>query len=136
MNLIEEYLSNYSTLTEYKYYKLPTSKFTFQMHKDPVRRNKFLDNGECEVCGKLHTYTLIDPEKPRMCYDCYQTVRAYNQLTKDVLSLKSKRILDVDDCKRIVKYMRAFTKQKALALSVLGITLYNTIAKDRDKKLF
>ena len=125
--LIEDYLSNYQVLDEYMYPQLSSYYFTYKKHQDPKNKGKYLDNEVCEVCGKNHQYVLVVDKTPVMCYKCYQTVRAYKSLLFDTLRLKKKKDLTVKDCKKIVQYMKTFSKVKLLALAALSASLTSSL---------
>ena len=102
---------------------MPSSKFSF--HKFPVKgqKDKYLDDGVCEVCGNKKVYVLISNDKPKMCYKCYQSIRAYQSLLVDVLKLKRKKTLNLKDCKRIVHYMHSYARKKLMAIGLVGALL-------------
>ena len=127
------FLNDLESVLEYRYHDLASSKFSYHKHPDPKHKGKYLDDGTCEICGKKKTYLLIDKDKPKMCYKCYQSIRAYQNLLVDVLKLKKKKTLNIKDCKRIVKYMRTYAKKKALALGVLATVLAVSTEYDLKK---
>lgn len=108
---------------EFSYPKLSSSRFTFRKHEDPKKKGKYIDDGVCEVCGAKGVYVLIADKKPKMCYKCYQAIRAYDKLLIDVLRLRNKKELKLADCKRIVKYMRTYAKKKTLIVGLIGAYL-------------
>ena len=105
-------------LFEYNYPKLSSGWFTFHKHKDSS--GKYLDDGNCPVCGKERQYLLIKKGVQPMCYRCYQAVRGYKELLFDPLHLQRKRDLNAGDCKKIVKYMNTYSKKKLIALAAVG----------------
>lgn len=121
------------TILEYTYPKLSSSKFTFHKHKDPNSkakvRQKYLDDGVCKVCGKKGSYILISDDKPHMCYRCYQAIRAYRRLKVDVLHLQKKDKLTDAQAKKIVKYMKSYSKKKTFLYGMVGAYLINLAAK-------
>lgn len=133
-NLTDEFLEEFEPILEYRYYGLASSHFSYHKHPDPHKPGKFLDNGVCEVCGKKHQYTLIEKDKPTMCYKCYQAIRAYQTLRFDTLKLKKKKVLNVKDCKKIVKYMSTYVKTKALAFKVVGAMILTGLDYASSKK--
>ena len=129
-NLTDAYLHDFEIIDEYKYYQMPSSQFSYHKHPDPKHKGKYLDDGTCEICGKKHTYLLIDKDKPHMCYNCYQAIRAYQSLLIDVLRVKKKKNLNLKDCKRVVKYMKSYAKQKAIAMGLVGLALAAAVHHD------
>ena len=129
LNLTEQYLQNYEALNEYVYPNLMTAHFTYMKKRDPKNSSKFLDDGVCSVCGKKNQYVLILPKVPKMCFKCYQTVRAYKSLFIDTLGLKKKKELTSKDCQKILKYMKVYAKTKLLALAALSAALTTPIKK-------
>ena len=114
---------------EYSYPKLSSAKFSYHKHPDPRHKGKYLDSGTCEICGKKGTYTLVTADKPYMCYKCYQAVRAYRNLNIDVLRLQRKKTLNVKQIKKIVTYMKTYSKKKALVYGLVGAYLLNSNKK-------
>lgn len=106
-NLLED-----TEMMEYIWPKLSSAKFSY--HKYPeVKKKGWQDNGICEVCGKRGTYTLIQADRPRICYKCYTAVRAYRNLKFDVLKLQKKKNLTLKEIQKIVTYMKNYTRRKA-----------------------
>ncbi len=115
-------LENCKGLDEYITPKLTSTWFTFHKKKDP-KTGKFLDDGKCRVCGKDRQYLLIRSDFPPICERCYQAARGYKNLLFDPLKVKSKRDLNITDCKKIVKYMDNYAKKKLVALAAVGAYL-------------
>lgn len=115
-------LDESESLLEYNLPKLTPSWFTYHKKKDK-KTGKFLDDGKCQVCGKDRQYLLIKPGLPHICHRCYQAARGYRNLLFDPLHLKSKRDLTAGECKKIVKYMNTYSKQKLVALAAVGAYL-------------
>jgi len=119
------------SVNEYNYPKMVPAAFTYHRKKD--RNGKFLDDGNCRVCGKDRQYLIIRPGVVPMCFRCYQAVRGYRNLLFDPLRLHSKRDLTVADCKKAVKYMNTYAKKKLVAIGAVGAMLAIDYA-DKKKK--
>lgn len=101
-----------TAVMEYVWPKLSSAKFSYHKHPE-IKKKGWQDNGICEVCGKRGAYTLIQPDKPRLCYKCYTAVRAYRNLRFDVLRLQKKKNLTLKEVQKIVTYMKNYTRKKA-----------------------
>lgn len=106
-------------INEYNLPKMSSRAFTYRKFPDPDTPNKFRDNGVCEVCGRRGTYTHVYGGWPTMCYKCHQSIRAYRKLMFDPLRLHNRKKLNLKQCKKIVQYMRKYSKAKALAAAAV-----------------
>lgn len=110
----------------------PRDSFTKNKYRKPqsdMHSAQFYDDGKCEVCGQSGKDLLIHEAFPRMCKDCYNSVRVYKTCSDilDKLGLKKKRDLTVPEMKKIVNFVKGLASMKHIPIAIFIAGLLGTL---------
>ena len=111
--------------------------FTSRKYRKPQSDNhseQYYDDGKCEICGGTGKNLLIHEAFPRMCKECYDSVRVYKTCEDviDKLGLRRKRELTAQDMKKIVNFIKGLASLKHIPFAIFVGGLLGTLANRRN----